>query len=280
MSIIQAVVLAVIQGLTEFFPVSSSGHLVLTRWLFGWDPFVDEPQLELAFDVAVHLGTLTGAVAYFWRDLVRYATAGVAIVVDGDRRRAGDVDGRIAWLLVLSTVPAGLVGVFLVDSGQGGGSNIAVVAGGLIVFGLVLGWADRRRGGRDATGFGLGDALLMGAGQAVALQPGVSRSGATITVARAMGFGRDAAARLSFLMSVPVIAGAGLLSAVDVFGDGGVPPEFRSAFAAGFVVSALTGWAAVWATLRIVRTRSFDMFVAYRVVLGVVVLAVLATPWR
>lgn len=280
MSIIQAVVLAVIQGLTEFFPVSSSGHLVLARWLFGWDPFVDEPHLELAFDVAVHLGTLTGAIAYFWRDLVRYATAGMAIVVDGDRRRAGDVDGRIAWLLVLSAVPAALVGVFLVDSGEGGGSNIALVAGTLIVFGLVLGWADRRRGGRDATGFRLVDALLMGAGQAMALQPGVSRSGATITVARAMGFGRDTATRLSFLMSIPVIAGAGLLSAVDVFGDGGVPPAFRSAFAAGFVVSALTGWAAVWATLRIVRTRSFDMFVAYRVVLGVAVLAVLASPWR
>jgi undecaprenyl-diphosphatase len=278
--ILQAFVLAVIQGLTEFFPVSSSGHLVLARWMFGWEPFADEPRLELAFDVAVHLGTLAGAIAYFRRDLVRYATAGLAILVDGDRRRGGDVDARIAWLLVLSTVPAALVGVFLVDTEDSLGSNIAVVGGALIVFGLILAWADRRRGRRTAPSFGLRDALLMGAGQALALQPGVSRSGATITVARTLGFDRDASARLAFLMAIPVIGGAGLYSALDVFADGGVPTDFRPAFAVGFVVSGLTGWAAVWATLRIVRTRSFDVFVVYRVLLGLVVFALLASPWR
>lgn len=280
MSIIQAAILAVIQGLTEFFPISSSGHLVLARWLFGWDPFIDAPQLEMAFDVAVHLGTLTGAIAYFWRDLIRYGNAGLAILVDGDRRRAGDPDARVAWLLVLSAMPAAAVGIFVADSDVIGGSNIALVAGALIVFGLILAWADRRPGDRAANSLRIRDALLMGAGQALALQPGVSRSGATITVARTLGFERGSAARLSFLMSIPVIAGAGMLSAVDVVGNGGVPQDFRSAFAVGFVVAGATGWAAVWATLRIVQTRSFDVFVAYRVAAGVVVLALLASPWR
>ncbi len=278
MPILQAVVLAVIQGLTEFFPVSSSGHLVLARWLFGWDPFVDEPQLELAFDVAVHLGTLAGAIAYFRRDLVRYTRAGLGALVNADRRR-DDPDAPIAWLLALATVPAVIVGVLVVDTDDSG-SNIAVVALALIGFGLLLGWADRRRGERLMPAWRARDALAMGVGQALALQPGVSRSGATITVARLLGFDRDAATRLAFLMSIPVIAGAGVLTAAEVVGDGGVPAEFRTAFAVGFVVSALTGWAAVWATLRIVRTRSFDSFVVYRVVAGAAVLALLATPWR
>jgi undecaprenyl-diphosphatase len=280
LSILQAAILAVIQGLTEFFPVSSSGHLVLARWLFGWDPFVEAPELELAFDVAVHLGTLTGAIGYFWRDLIRYGTAGLAILVDGDRRRAADPDARVAWLLVLSAMPAAAVGMLVADSEIIGGSNIALVAGALIVFGLILAWADRRRGDRAADSFRMRDALLMGVGQALALQPGVSRSGATITVARTLGFGRSSAARLSFLMSIPVIAGAGMLSAVEVASNGGVPEDFRSAFAVGFVVAGVTGWAAVWATLRVVQTRSFDVFVAYRVAAGVVVLALLASPWR
>lgn len=279
MSIIQAVVLAVIQGLTEFFPVSSSGHLVIARWMFGWDPFVDEPQLELAFDVAVHLGTLAGAIAYFRKDLVRYATAGIAVLFDGERRRQGDVDAKIAWLLVVSIIPAGLVGVFFVDADESG-SNIALVAGALILFGLILAWADRRQGSRPSTEFRLRDALLMGVGQALALQPGVSRSGATITVARMLGFDRDASARLAFLMAIPVIAGAGVYSFSGVLGDGGIPSEFRTAFTTGFVVAAVTGWAAVWATLRIVRTRSFDIFVGYRIVLGLVIFALLASPWR
>lgn len=280
MPIFQAIVLALVQGLTEFFPVSSSGHLVLTRWLFGWDPFVDQPHLELAFDVAVHLGTLTGAIAYFRRDLVRYASAGLAVLVDRDRRHAGDSDARIAWMLVVASLPAAIIGGFLVDTDGSTRENIAVVALALIGFGIVLGWADRRRGDRSSTEFGINDALLMGFGQALALQPGVSRSGATITVARMIGFSRDAAARLAFLMVIPVVAGAGLLATLDVIDAGGIPGEFRAPFAVGFLVSALTGWAAVWSTLRIIRTRNFDGFVVYRVVAGLLVLALLASPWR
>lgn len=277
MSILQAVVLAVVQALTEFFPVSSSGHLVLVRWLFGWEVFEGRPELELAFDVAVHLGTLAGAIAYFRRDLARYLMAGIAAVFVRERR--SETDARIAWLLVVSAVPGALTGVFLADALELG-SSIALIAVMLIVFGLVLAWADRRPGTRELTTFRLRDAVLMGMGQALALQPGVSRSGVTISVGRMLGFGRDAAARISFLMSVPIIAGAGAFSTLDVIRGEGILAELRVPFAVGTVVAAVTGWSAVWATLRIVRTRSFDVFVVYRVIVGVLVLVLLATPWR
>lgn len=277
MSILQAVILAIVQGLTEFFPVSSSGHLALARWAFGWDVFADAPSLELAFDVAVHLGTLAGAIAYFRADLARYVAAGLGALVDRERRRTDDA--RIAWLLVVTAVPGAIVGVLLGDVLQVE-SNIALIAVMLIVFGLLLAWADRRRGTRELTTFRLRDAALMGMGQALALQPGVSRSGVTMTVGRFLGFERDAAARISFLMSIPIIAGAGLFSIVDVVTGDGIPADFRAPFAGGFVTAAITGWAAVWATLRIVRTRSFDVFVVYRVLLGAVVLLVLAAGWR
>jgi undecaprenyl-diphosphatase len=276
-SILQAVILAVVQGLTEFFPVSSSGHLALARWAFGWDVFAGQPELELAFDVAVHLGTLAGAIAYFRADLARYISAGIAAVFHRDRRR--DHDARIAWLLVVTAVPGAIVGVLFADVLQVD-TSIALIATMLIVFGLLLAWADRRHGTRDITTFRLRDAALLGLGQALALQPGVSRSGVTMTVGRLLGFSRDAAARVAFLMSIPIIAGAGLFSAVDVAGGDGIPPEFRWPFVVGMVTAAITGWAAVWATLRIVRTRSFDVFVAYRVVLGLVVLLVLALGVR
>lgn len=277
MSVLQAVVLAVVQALTEFFPVSSSGHLILVRWLFGWEVFEGRPELELAFDVAVHLGTLAGAIAYFRRDLLRYVLAGTAAVFVRERR--SDTDARIAWLLVVSAVPGALTGVFLADALELG-SSIALIAVMLIVFGLVLAWADRRPGTRELTTFRLRDAALMGVGQALALQPGVSRSGVTISVGRMLGFGRDAAARISFLMSVPIIAGAGAFSTLDVIRGEGIPAELRVPFAVGTVVAAITGWSAVWATLRIVRTRSFDVFVVYRVIVGMLVLVLLASPWR
>lgn len=276
-SILQAVILAVVQGLTEFFPVSSSGHLALARWAFGWDVFAGQPELELAFDVAVHLGTLVGALAYFRRDIVDYVTAGIAAVFHADRR--SDADARIAWLLVLTAVPGAIVGALFAEALQFD-TNIALIAVMLIVFGLLLAWADRQRGARERDTFGLRDALLLGLGQALALQPGVSRSGVTMTVGRWLGFTRDAAARIAFLMSIPIIAGAGLFSGVEVATGDGIPTEFRVPFVVGMVTAAATGWAAVWATLRIIRTRSFDVFVAYRVVLGAIVLVVLAVGLR
>lgn len=270
MPILQAIILGIVQGASEFLPISSSGHLELTRWLFGWDALPEE--LETAFDVSVHLGTLVGAVTYLWRDVVRYSSAGVAPAIG---RAPLTTDGRIFWALIVSAVPVGLTGVLLKDQIDDLDS-IWVIAVMLIVFGLVLALADRLPGRRTSDEFGIREALAMGVGQALALQPGVSRSGTTLSVARWLGFTRDAAARLTFLMSLPVIAGAGVYALTDV----SIPSEFWAPFLWGAVASAVTGWIAVWGTLRLVRTRTFRPFVIYRVAVGLAVLAILATGWR
>lgn len=274
MSIIHAIVLGIVQGLSEFLPISSSGHLELVPWLFGWDDFSGDQVLQQAFDVALHLGTLAGAVAYFWSDLIRLATA---LVRPAPERMH---DRRILGLLVVSAVPAAVAGVVaqpLLDAFEDDFWLIGVM---LVVFGLVLLWADRLGGERPEAGWGWRDALVMGGAQALALQPGVSRSGATITAGRWLGLTRDAAARISFLMSLPVIAGAGLFAAVEAFTDGGIPSRLLAPFLAGMVASGVTGYAAVWATLRLVRTRSFAPFVVYRVIVGVGVVVVAATGLR
>jgi len=265
MSVLHAIVLGIVQGLSEFLPISSSGHLELTRWAFGWDSLPE--QLETSFDVAVHLGTLLGALAYLRHDVARYVSAGFAPL----RRQPLGTDGRIAWFLVASAVPVGFTGVLLKEQ-LTDLDRVWLIAVMLILFGLLLLVADRLPERRELTEFRLRDALAMGIGQAFALQPGVSRSGATLTVGRALGFERDAAARLVFLMSLPVIAGAGVFALLDA----PIPADFWSPFVWGMASSALTGWLAVWGLLRLVRSRSFAPFVAYRIVLGIVVLAVVA----
>jgi len=268
--IIHAIVLGLVQGLSEFIPISSSGHLQLVPWLFGWDDFAGRPELERSFDVALHLGTLVGAIAYFRRDIVRYVRAGFT--------EPSSTDGRIAWLLVLSAVPAAIVGALLSDFFTDLAEAEWVIGVLLIVFGLVLLWADRLCGDRRREDFTLRDALLVGAAQSLALTPGVSRSGVTITTARRLGFDRDAAARLSFLMSLPIIAGALLYEGADLVGD--FPPGFGPAFAWGIAASAVSGWVAVWATLRVVRAHTFAPFVVYRVVVGLAVLVIAASSFR
>lgn len=266
MPILHAIVLGITQGLSEFLPISSSGHLRIVPWLFGWDDFAGQASLEKTFDVALHLGTLIGAIAYFRADVVRYARAGLR------RDAAHTADGRLAWLLVVSTVPAGLTGALFADVIERKTGYIWLIAVMLIVFGLVLAWADRRTGTREIGDVRLRDALLMGAGQAVALQPGVSRSGVTMTVGRLAGLGRDGAARFAFLMSLPITAGALLFKAVDAAGEGGVPDGFAAPFVWGIVASGITGWFAVWGTLRLIRTRTFAPFVIYRIAVGLGVL--------
>ncbi len=195
MPIFHAVVLGLIQGLSEFLPISSSGHLLLAPWLFGWDDF-DDASIEKAFDVALHIGTLIAAVAYFRRDLGVYLREGWRTVARRDQPPSRD--GRVAWLLLLSTVPAALVGALFesqIDEQLGTPTIIAV---SLIGFGVLLAVADRATGRRVVGGFGVTDAVVIGAAQALALNPGTSRSGITITAARFRGFDRDAAARLSF----------------------------------------------------------------------------------
>ena len=277
MPLLHAIVLGALQGLTEFLPVSSSGHLVLVPWLFGWTELTRDPDLNRTFDVALHIGTFVGATAYFRHDIVRYAAAAVRSL---RRRSVQGTDERLAWLLLASSLPAAVVGAVLDSFVEDQLAAEWLIGVMLVVFGLVLLWADRLPGGREDGEFRLRDALLMGAAQACALQPGVSRSGVTISMGRWLRFERAAAARLSFLMSLPIIGGAGLYKGLDVMAGEGIPAGFRPAFAWGMVVSGITGFLAVWGLLRLVSTRSFQPFVAYRVVVGLAVVAVAASPLR
>lgn len=276
MPILHAIVLGLVQGLSEFLPISSSGHLLLVPWLFGWNDLTDE-STKKAFDVALHIGTIVAAVAYFRADLARYIGAGV-----GARRRGNQpmsTDARVAWLLLASTVPAALVGAAFeewIDEQLG---TPLIIAISLIVFGLLLSVADRALGTRPIERYGWRDAFTVGAAQALALNPGTSRSGITITASRLQGFSRDAAARISFLMMLPVTVGAVILKVGGMIADG-VPRDLYAPMVVGIVTSAISGWVAVWGTLRLVRTKTFTPFVIYRLALGVFVLVVLAAGWR
>jgi len=261
-----------VQGLAEYLPISSSGHLIVVPWLFGWDDFAGDESLKKTFDVALHLGTLAGAVMYFRTDIRRLVRAAI---LDPKRK-----DGRLAWLIALSAVPAAITGALFADSIESRTDQIGTIAVMLILGALALAWADGALGKRTVDEVTTRDALILGIGQALALQPGVSRSGATMTIGRFLGLGRDAAARFAFLMSLPITAGALAYKAIDVRGDGGIPNDMQGAFVAGIVSSAVTGYIAVWGTLKLVRSRSFAPFVLYRIVLGVLILGVLAVGLR
>jgi len=273
-SIFRAIVLGIVQGLTEFLPVSSSGHLQLVPWLFNWNDFEDNQELANAFDVALHMGTLVGAVAYFWSDIWRYLKAGVGSLNPANRAGGLSTDARVAWLLIVATIPAGITGVLLEEVLKSD-DKIWLTATALAVFGVVLAAADRLPGDRDVDSFRLRDALAVGIGQALALQPGVSRSGITITVARVLKFDRVNAARLSFLMSLPIIAGAGLFKYLDIGGLSGIPSDMKAAFAAGMIASAITGFLAVWGLIKLLAKVTFDGFAIYRVVAAIGVFIVL-----
>jgi undecaprenyl-diphosphatase len=286
--ILHAIVLGIVQGLSEFLPISSSGHLLLTPWAFGWHDFVGNTDLEKTFDVALHLGTLIGAIAYFRADIVTLVKAAFlpnrAPVVVASGTLAADhptpeAERRLAWLLLLSCIPGGVTGALLETPIEDHLGQIWLIAVMLIAFGLILYWADHLSGDRGVTDFRLRDAALMGAGQALALSPGVSRSGVTISIGRKLGFDRDAAARLSFLMGLPIIGGAVALKLGKQVARG-FPHGFAAPFFWGIVASGISGYLAVWALLRLIRTRSFAPFVVYRVGLGLLVLVVYATGIR
>lgn len=279
MPIYHAIILGLVQGLSEFLPISSSGHLILVPWLFGWNDFegIGGASVQKAFDVALHIGTLIAVVAYFRRDLARYVTKGIGLVVR--RERPVDPDGRLAWLLVLSALPAAAVGAVFENTIDEQLGTPFIIACSLIFFGLLLYVADRRTGTRTIDDYRAGDALKVGAAQVLALNPGTSRSGITITAARFLGFDRDAAARASFLMAIPVTAGAIVFKVGKLAADG-IPDGLLGPMIVGIITSGISGWIAVWGTLRLVRTHSFTPFVIYRVALGVAVLLILASGWR
>jgi undecaprenyl-diphosphatase len=273
--ILQSIVLGLVQGATEFAPVSSSGHLILVPWIFGW-VLIADPDVKKSFDVALHMGTLAGALIYFRHDVAQYLTAWFRTL---RARRIGSADERIAWALVLGTLPGVVIGATFEDLIQDRLGAPWLIAVMLVAFGLLLVLVDRRA--RDTRSFDSirpTDGLLLGTAQALALQPGVSRSGVTITAARAMGLDREAAARISFLLSLPIIAGAGVYEGLDVArtglqGNGDV-------FLAGLVASAVSGFAVIWGLLRYLRRHDFTVFLWYRIALAALVVALIVTGVR
>lgn len=266
----QALIMGIVQGLTEFLPVSSSGHLIVVPFLLGWDDaFIN----SLAFSVMLHLGTLCALLAYFRADWLRLVPAGMAAL--RDRSFGGDPDRRLAWLLVAATIPAAIAGLLLDNLIATTFREIGLVAITLVVGGGVLWLADRRgaqhKGVHDVT---LPLALGIGAAQALALVPGISRSGISIAAARFAGLDRAAAARFSFLMATPVTAGAVLFEARRlVAGEAGVDVSVGPLIV-GMLAAFVSGALAISLLLRYLRTGSLDVFVGYRIVLAAVVLVV------
>ncbi len=262
MTLFQLLIVAIVQGVTEFLPVSSSGHLILLPSLTG------SPDQGLAIDVAVHVGTLVAVVLYFWRD--------VAIAAKGTTRlAAGKVDTQGAFLalcLIIATIPALIVGLAIKVTGLDEAMrSVAVIGWTMLIFGLVLYWADRTGGTKkDAAQWSLKDALVMGLAQCLALIPGTSRSGITITAARKLGYGREGGAKLAMLMSIPVILASGAILSIDVVGRADWSMMRDAGIAAIFAFIAALG--ALVLMMRLLRSVSFTPYVIYRVILGVILL--------
>ncbi len=277
MPVIHAIILGIVQGFSEFLPISSSGHLIIVPELFGWTELTDNPSLNKTFDVALHLGTLIAALWYFRREVLEYVVA----AFESMRARAITTDTqRLAWLLLLSSVPGAILGAALTGFIEDELGDPILIGVNLIVFALVLDWADRAPMQRPQRDFRRRDAVLMGTAQAVALSPGVSRSGVTISAARGLRFDREAAARLSVLMSLPITAGAVIYKGGELFGQGGIPAGFGGAFFWGVVSSLVSGVVAITFLLRFVRTRSYRPFVVYRLITGFLVIVIFATGLR
>ncbi|WP_166269045.1 undecaprenyl-diphosphate phosphatase [Marinobacter caseinilyticus] len=258
------VVLAIIQGLTEFLPISSSAHLILPSQLLGW------PDQGLAFDVAVHVGTLTAVVWYFRRVVSRLALAWVSDTV---RARIGS-DSGLAWAIIAATVPAGLAGVLLNDFIETELRSSLVIALSTIGFGLMLWWADAAgRQARGIEGLRFKDALIIGLAQALALIPGTSRSGITMTAALFLGFNRDSAARFSFLLSIPLIAAAGLLKTLELV-ELGEAADWRS-IALGASLSFVSAVVCIHLFLTFLERLGLMPYVIYRLLLGLLLLVML-----
>lgn len=254
---IKALILGILQGLTEFLPISSSAHLVLFPRYFGWE----DPGL--AFDVALHLGTLAAVIMYFWSDLWRLAKSLIQV---GDP--SYKEDRRLVGLLGLATIPGAVAGLLLEHKIETVFRSPALIAGALITLGLFLALADRFcAGNRKVSDLSWLAALGIGFAQSLALIPGVSRAGVTITTALALGFARTEAARFSFLMSIPIIAGAGVLKIKEIW----LSPD-RMALGLGFAGATFAGLAAISILMRYVQRRHYTPFAIYRWALGTFVL--------
>jgi undecaprenyl-diphosphatase len=265
MTIFQSLVLGLIQGLTEFLPVSSSAHLSLAPYLFGWqDP-------GLSFDVALHFGTLIAVLWFFRKEWAKLIGAAVSIITT---RKVDTVEKKRVVFLIIATIPGAIGGLLLEKKAETAFRAPALTAIALIVMGIILWLVDRVVSQeRKVENMTWVDALIIGCAQVVALIPGVSRSGATITAGRALKFDRESAAIFSFLMSMPIIAAAVVLKGPEVLRTGGFGIELL----VGVLASAISGWLAISVLLRYVSRHSYGVFALYRVLLGLAVLAVVYT---
>ena len=277
MPLLHAIILGIIQGLTEFLPVSSSAHLALIPWLLGWN------DQGLSFDIALHVGTVLAVIVYFFRDWIQVIAEGFGISIGSDpaiRRNP-----KLLWLLVLGSIPAGIAGLLVKDLAENVWRNNQYLIGSmLILVGLFMWWADRQGSRRkDLGNVSATDSLSIGAAQALALVPGVSRSGITICAGLLRNLDRETAARFSFLLATPAIAGAAAKDAWDLMRHGGgiagIPHDLRMALLVGVIVSAITGALTIQFFLNFLRRRSLSFFVWYRVIFGIIVIA-LATFFR
>jgi undecaprenyl-diphosphatase len=285
MVFMQAIILGLVQGLTEFIPISSSAHLVIIPWLFSWNNAAID---SLTFDVALHMGTLFALLVFFRSDWIRIVRAGCASIAE--RKIGDDVDRRMAWYLVIGSIPGALIGAAaehkiekLFHTPNMPIQPHAIIVMGIIiaVFAVVMLMAERLvRHTRDIKGVSFKDALIIGCAQALAVFPGVSRSGATITAGLALGFQREAAARFSFLLSTPIIAGAGAKSLFKVYKEfhtGALTHADFMLFPIGVVVAAISGFFCIKFLLKFLQKNSTAVFAYYRWVLAAVVIIVALT---
>jgi undecaprenyl-diphosphatase len=273
----QALVLGLVQGATELLPISSSGHLILVPWLAEWQYLIEDDRFNQTFDVALHVGTLLAVVTYFRHDIARLA---VAFWGSLRRRRIEGADERIAWFIAAATVPAAITGALgeeLIADNLGEPWQIAIL---LAAFGVLLWIADRRPQTRHIDELTLGRSFAVGLAQTLALAPGVSRSGITITAGRFLGLDRDSAARFSFLLLVPITLGAVLWKGVTDMVLGDLPPGSTGPFIVGTIASAVSGFAAIVFLLGYVRRHDYTVFVVYRLLVSAVVLLLIATGAR
>ncbi len=273
----QALVLGLVQGFTELLPISSSGHLIIVPWLGDWTYLKEHESFNKTFDVALHLGTLVAVVAYFWHDLVGYLVAWTRSVA---RRSVETEDEKIGWIIVVATVPAAIIGAAfqsVIEDRLGKPWQIAIL---IAVFALVLYWADRRPERKQLGALSLRQGLLIGLAQSLALAPGVSRSGITISAGRFLGLTRDAAARLSFLLLVPIVLGAVLLKGYSDVIKGELPSGWVGPFVVGTIASAGAGLLAINWLLGYVRGHNYTVFVIYRLALAVFILLLIASGVR
>lgn len=267
MSWIEAIVLGLLQGLTEFLPISSSGHLLIAPELFGWE----DPGTS--FTAVTQLGTMAAVLLYFWKDLIRIAKAWVLSLFKPELR--GTLDSRMGWYILIGTIPIGLAGIIFSDQIKTVARDLRLTASLLIIFGILLYLADRYgKTDRTEKNLTLKSAIVFGFAQMLALIPGVSRSGATITAGRAMGFDRGAAARFSFLLSVPAVVLSGLYEARDIGAEGS--PEWGPTIVAT-LVAFVVGYAAIAWLLKWLTSHSVLVFTVYRLILGAFIFLMIGT---